>query len=178
VTMNVVTFFPPAPPPIRAAITLLQKTAQPIDGEDASATARRLERLSELPRPWIPASCEPELRKRLYTWLEQVACWLNDQYSWQPKTMIPPCWPWHPHIAHELAVLALQRHSAETDINPTALDNWHRYNRPLFSDRMLAQLGDGCRLGHTAWAGRPRMADYAAAKDNRRKLFAADANDD
>ena len=118
------------------------------------------------------------LRRRLYAWLDEVAHWLNDQYSWQPKTMIPPCWPRHPHIAHELAVLAIQRHSAEYDINPTALDNWHRYNRPLFIERMLAQLGEGCRLEHTAWAGRSRMADYAADAEKRRELFAADATDD
>ena len=177
-TINVLTFFPPAPPPVRAAMTMLQKTAQPIDGEDAAATARRLEGLAELPRPWIPASCEPALRRRLYAWLDEVARWLNDQYSWQPKTMIPPCWHRHPHIAHELAVLAMQRHSAEYDINPRALDDWHRYNRPLFIERMLAQLGEACRLEHTAWAGRSRMADFAAETEKRLELFTADATDD
>ncbi len=174
--MNVVTFFPPAPPPVRAAITMLQKAAQPVDADDAAATAQRLERLSELPRPWIPASCEPVLRQRPYEWLAEVADWLNDQYSWQPKTMIPPCWPRHPHIAHELAVLAIQRYGAEYDFSPTALDNWHRHNRPLFTERMLAQLGEGCRTEHTAWAGRSRMADYAAARANRQDLFAVDIN--
>lgn len=176
--MDIVVFFPRTPMPVRIALTELQTTAQPVPGETPDATKQRLLRLEELPRPWIPGSCPPELRVRVYRWLDRIAEWLNDQYSWQSKTMIPACWPRHPHIAHELAVLAIQRYLAERDINPTALDDWHRYNRPLFVDRMLTQLSEGCRSAHTTWPGRSRFNEYRDGTAERAELFDGDVADD
>ncbi len=176
--MDIVTFFPRLPPVLVSALTALERKAVPPPNETADARDKRVAEMAEMPRPWTPASCPPELREHLYPWLDNVARWLNDQYSWQPKTMIPACWPRHPHIAHELALLAMLRHDAEQQTTPTALNEWHRYSRPLFVERMLAQLGEGCRTEHTRWPGRTAFTDYSAARDERSAFFTADAEDD
>lgn len=152
--------------------------ATPVPGESRDDARNRETALADLPRPWLPGGCDPALRARLYRWLDDVADWLNDQYSWQPRTMIPACWPRHPHLAHELAVLAMQRHEAELEISPNALGEWHRYSRPLFIERMLAQLDEGCRTEHTRWPGRTAFADNRAARDERAAVFTADTDDE
>jgi hypothetical protein len=43
--------------------------------------------------------------------LEALVTWLNHEYVWDVANVIPPCWP-HPHLVHEIAVLADQRHRA------------------------------------------------------------------
>ena len=68
--------------------------------------------LERLDHPWEPARCGRALRAELWHWLEDVAGWVNHEYGWGVERLIPPCWPRHPHIAHELAVLADQRYSA------------------------------------------------------------------
>ena len=66
-----------------------------------------------LPRPWEPATClDPELRHELWQWLEDVVIWLNHEYTWDVAGLIPSCWPLHPHLVHEIAVLADQRRRA------------------------------------------------------------------
>ena len=61
---------------------------------------------SLLPKPWDPPSCRnPQLRAELWAWLDAVATWVNHEYVWDPDGTIPPCWPLHPHIVHELAVI-------------------------------------------------------------------------
>ncbi len=175
--MDIVTFFPRLPLSLVGALTKLEKKAIPIPNESPDAAAVRLGELADLPRPWIPGSCDPELRHDLYRWLDDVAAWLNDQYSWQPKTMIPACWPRHPHIAHELAVLAMLRHQAEQEISPVPLNEWHRYSRPLFIERMLDQLDEGCRTNHATWPGRARFNDYRSARGDRLDIYGADAAD-
>lgn len=66
-----------------------------------------------LPRPWEPASClDPNLRHGLWEWLEDVVIWLNHDYSWDVAGLIPSCWPLHPHLVHEVAVLSDQRRRA------------------------------------------------------------------
>lgn len=173
--MKIVTFSPRPPKAVLGALTDLRDLATPVPGESRDDARNREAALADLPRPWLPGGCDPALRARLYRWLDDVADWLNDQYSWQPKTMIPACWPRHPHIAHELAVLAMQRHEAELEIGPKALDEWHRYSRPLFVERMLGQLGEGCRTEHITWPGRSRHTEFRTTRDMRLLLFDADS---
>lgn len=169
--MQIVAFFPPPAPPIRIAITALRTMAEPVTGETPAQKQDRLDRLAELPRPWIPASCEPDLQLRLWRWLDDVASWFNDQYSWQPRSMIPPCWPRHPHITHELAELAIRRYLAELAIEPALINEWHRWDRPLFVERMQAQLGDGCRNDHNRWPGHNRFDDFTGNSEQRSRTF-------
>jgi hypothetical protein len=59
------------------------------------------------PRPWEPASCRPpQLRKQLWLWLEAVVAWLVTECVWEVADAIPACWPQHPHLVHEISVLA------------------------------------------------------------------------
>lgn len=176
--MEIVAFFPRLPPALAGALKLLERKAVVPPGESEADRDKRVDDLAQLPRPWIPGSCDPELRQHLYAWLDDVARWLNDQYSWQPQTMVPACWPRHPHLAHELAVLAMLRHQGEQETNPAALNEWHRYSRPLFVERMLAQLDEGCRTRHTTWPGRSRFTDYCTAHGDRSDIYVADATDD
>ena len=66
-----------------------------------------LRALAQLPRPWDPATCTGRLREELWAWLDQVAIWINEQHLWNvARPGIPECWPAHPHLVHDLAVLA------------------------------------------------------------------------
>lgn len=68
----------------------------------------------------------------------------------------------HPHIAHELAVLACLRVEAEAATAPDELESWHREALPQFLDRMTARLGESsCRTGtHTDWPAAARHDAY------------------
>ena len=68
-----------------------------------------------LPQPWDPPTCRnTELREQVWAWLEDVVTWLNREYVWDVGAVIPGCWPQHPHLVHEIAVLADQRRRAGT----------------------------------------------------------------
>jgi hypothetical protein len=56
-----------------------------------------------LPRPWEPATCRTQ---QLRSWLDAVVTWLITEYVWEVADTIPACWPQHPHLVHEIAVLA------------------------------------------------------------------------
>lgn len=76
----------------------------------AEGTAQQKEMLGDpalLPRPWDPATCQdPLLRQEVWDWLEEFVVWFNREYVWDPNAgMIPSCWPQHPHLVHEIAVL-------------------------------------------------------------------------
>ena len=55
--------------------------------------------------------------------------------------MIPACWPQHPHLVHEIAVLADQRRRAGHALTSDALEEWHRHNLPAFTERMKSRCG-------------------------------------
>src|SRR4026207_1469966 len=96
-----------------------------------------LKALRNLPRPWDPASCEtPQLRKEVWSWLEAVVTWLNPEYVWDAADVIPPCCPPHRPLVHEIAVLADQRRRAGLGLGSDALEEWHRYSLPSFTERM------------------------------------------
>jgi hypothetical protein len=108
-----------------------------------------------LARPWDPASCvDPRLRAEVWQWLDEVVTWLNHEYVWDPDAMVPACWPRHPHLVHEIAVLADLRRRAGLALTADAMEEWHRYALPACVDRMRARLRQHCQDGeHQAWPG-------------------------
>ena len=105
--------------------------------------------LTDLPRPWEPATCPAELRESIWMWIDAVVAWINREYAWKSTAMIPECWPLHPHIARELPVLAMLRWNAEESAEPAAMEEWNRYAYPMFCDRLGNRLsGASCRSIH------------------------------
>ena len=135
--------FPGPAHEVRASMEALQfyATNPPESEED-------LRRLAEMPRPWDPAGCTGRLREEMWRWLDQVAIWINEQHLWNlARPGIPECWPAHPHLTHDLAVIAAARYYTSFAVNPGALDDWHRYCLPMFLERLRDRLGDGCQPG-------------------------------
>ena len=137
-----------------------------------------LGRIENLDRPWQPFTCKPAVRQQLWQWLDEVVVWVNHEYGWGVDLLIPPCWPAHPHIAHELAVLADQRRSAAKAVFSDPLEEWHRYALPLFLDRMVARLGGRCVNKHDDWPAAPRHRAYDSDQNRRQRhaWFAGDLN--
>ena len=71
--------------------------------------------------------------------------------------MIPTCWALHPHLVHEIGVLADQRRRAALALNSNALEEWHRYSVPSFIDRLMERLKQHCDAQHQAWPARNRF---------------------
>lgn len=115
-----------------------------------------------LPRPWEPSSCPPELRRLVYTWLDQVVAWINEEHTWKVERVIPICWMEHPHIVHELATVAFLRWEAGYAVSPAMLEEWHRYTLPMFLERIVQRIGmTGCPPGkHQPDPGDARNALY------------------
>jgi hypothetical protein len=160
--------FPKPPQKVRRALEQLRLA------EDAGLEPTGLPLLD---RPWDPATCSGPARQQLWPWLDDVAAWLNYTYAWQTTQAIPSCWPSHPHLVQELAVLACLRVTAAAAPVPQGLEEWHRYALPTFHARMRERLGTGCPPGrHTDWPARSRAADYDSPKaaEARRALFDRD----
>lgn len=133
--------FPEPGPTIRTAMEQLQQaTVEPPADED------ELRELAQMPRPWDPATCTGLMRSELWAWLDLVAMWVNEQHLWNvTRPGIPECWPAHPHLVHDLAVLACSRYYTSFAVTPAALEDWHRYGLPGFLERLRDRLGDGCQ---------------------------------
>src|SRR5829696_5573306 len=94
-----------------------------------------------LPRPWEPATCRtPRLREQLWLWLDAVVEWLVTEYVWEAADAIPACWPQHPHLVHEIAVLADHAAAPGHAFTSDAMEEWHRYSLPAFTERMKSRL--------------------------------------
>lgn len=133
---------------------------------------------TNLPRPWDPSTCtDLELRTQLWAWLEKVVIWLNHEYTWDVTGLIPGCWPQHPHLVNEIAVLADQRRRAGLAATSDPLEEWHRYTLPSFLDRLRGRLRDHCEEGHQPWPARGRHTRHTseAQHDLRHHTYAADA---
>lgn len=167
----------PFPEP-SGSIVRASELLQVVRRGDADEMASYRVSLDDLPRPWLPATCPDELREHVWTWCDDVAAWVNRQYTWRPTQMIPPCWPQHPHIANELPVLAFMRWLAEDNLGPDALGNWHRDDFPMFLDRMTNRLGEStCRSGkHQDWPADGRFATYLDHATDRADLIHSDAH--
>jgi hypothetical protein len=125
----------------------------------------RLGSPANLPHPWDPPTCtDPRLRWELWQWLDAVAAWINAEYLWEPSGTppIPDCWPQHPHIVHELAVVADMRHRASLTANSDALEIWHRLVLPGFLDRMKQRLKNHCDDAHQPWPARSRWTRHTS----------------
>lgn len=163
--------FPAPPREVQYALDSLTASANWTEAQRASMDPRSLD------RPWDPSGCQPGLRAALWPWLDQVAAWVNHEYAWQSARVIPACWPRHPHLVHELAVLACLRAAACDATGPHALEEWHRYALPGFSERIADRIGPvACPPGrHTDWPASSRYLEFTAAADHRNQLFEADA---
>jgi hypothetical protein len=123
-----------------------------------------------LPRPWDPTTCRGlRLRADLWQWLDQVATWLNQEYSWDTDTLIPACWPLHPHLVHEIAVVADQRRRAGLALTSDALEEWHRYCLSAFTDRIRARLRAHCDEDHRPWPGLHRHREHLDDKHTKKR---------
>jgi len=179
VTPNPITTpFPTPPGGIRRALELLNIRRR----DDAEEMAESDADLTDLPRPWEPASCDDDLRESVWEWCDAVATWINHEYAWRPTQMIPPCWLRHRHIARELPVLAILRWIAEESFDPGPIEEWHRYTLPTFHERMTARLGESsCRTGtHLHWPAEARHSAHTndAAVHERQNLIYADTRPD
>jgi hypothetical protein len=134
--------------------------------------------LKDLPRPWDPGTCQtPQLRKEVWFWFEAVVTWLNHEYIWEAADVIPPCWPQHHHLVHEIAVLADQRRRAGLSLTSDALEEWHRYSLPSFTERMKTRLRNHCQEDHQSWPAKGRHTRHTAeaSRQKRMNIYAADA---
>ena len=149
-------------------------------GDDA--TKKAIGDPALLPRPWDPPTCRKrQLRQELWEWLDAVVIWFNTEYVWDPTAgMIPPCWPQHPHLVHEIAVLADQRRRAGIDTSSNTLEEWHRYTVPAFFERLRHRTKSHCDEHHQPWPARTRSTRHASdtAVAERRQAYEADASGD
>ncbi len=147
-----------------------------LHGEDEQKAA--LGDPAQLARPWDPPSCiDPELRAEIWDWLERVVAWMNREYTWDTAAMVPPCWPRHPHLVHEVAVIADLRWRAGRALTGEPLEEWHRYALPAFVDRMRQRLKSHCEDNeHQPWPAQGRHARHIAqpAADERSRIFELD----
>lgn len=151
-----VTAFPEPGHLVRLAYQDLQTVAT------GGPQARLLGALEVLPRPWDPATCvAPRLHAELTDWLGRVMVWLNHDLCWQPADMIPGCWPRHPALVRELALLADRRWAAKTALTSDPIEEWHRTTLPAFRAQIHADA-TGCVTGHRDWPGRARQARQAS----------------
>ena len=148
----------------------------------ANGTPEQLKALGDtrrLPRPWDPPSCtHPNLRLELWVWLDDVVTWINQEYVWDTDSFIPSCWPEHPHLVHDLAVLADQRRRAGMAHTSDALEDWHRFALPAFLDRMSARLKSHCENGHQPWPATSRHARHTSDPHRRRRVVNYTADTD
>lgn len=174
---------PPGRPPVPLALPfptpgpLLRQTYRELDQAEHGTDAERvtIERLGPLPRPWDPATITtPALRGELWDWLEQIVCWVNTEYVWDATSMIPSCWPLHPHLVHEIAALADQRHKAGQAYTSDPLEVWHRWTFPGFIDRMQARTRTACDETHQPWPAKGRYARHTTERDRRDEAYHLD----
>lgn len=168
----------PFPTPGREVLLAYRELHVAVNGSEEQR--RALGDHVELPRPWEPASClDPSLRQALWGWLEAVVIWINHDYSWEVAGLIPKCWPLHPHLVHEVAVLADQRRRAGLAMTSDALEEWHRYCLTSFAERMRNRLRAHCEDDHMGWPARPRHNEHLAkdATEHRENAFAHDVED-
>ena len=166
----------PFPMPGRLLALAYRELDMAANGSDEQRKA--LGDASRLPRPWVPASCTtPALRAELWTWLEAVVVWLNREYIFDPVDTIPACWPLHPHLVHEIAVLTDQSRRAAYTFTSDAIEEWHRYGLPAFLQRMHHRVADHCTEAHPpTWPAAGRLNRHLGQEPvaARQRAFADD----
>jgi hypothetical protein len=108
--------------------------------------------------------------------LEAVVSWLNHEHVWDVADVIPTCWPQHPHLVHEIAVLADQRRRAGQALTSDRLDGWHLHSLPSFTERMRSRLRNRCQEDHQSWPAKGRYTRHIGEASRRRRMdaYAAD----
>ncbi len=155
--------FPPPGPLVQLALRELF-----IAATGTPEQTRKLGNVETLARPWQPATCgDPDLRAELWSWLDQVVEWVNHEHVWDVTCTVPACWPRHPHLVHDIAVLADQRRRAGTALTSDPLEEWHRYALPTFLDRVRTSTKTLCEDGHQPWPARGRHTRHTGP-DSRR----------
>lgn len=170
VTGPMVQSFPSPGKLVKAAMEALVSAAKAL--ADGASDLR----IEALPRPWDPATCQDAaLRAELWAWLDEVACWINTQMLWNlTHPGIPECWPAHPHLVHELAVVACARHYTTYADSPMPLDAWHTNCLPGFLHRLDERHGGACQPGKHV--PRPRAdrdgkhGDFQAVRTRRQRF--------
>jgi hypothetical protein len=145
------------------------------------AVRRRIGPSGELPRPWDPATCTGSLRVDVWRWLDEVIEWINHEHVCEPVQVIPPCWPQHPAIVREVAVVAVLRVYAGRAPLPDRLEEWHRVTLPSMLVRLFEPGAAACEPGrHRDNPAAVRLRDYASedARQDRARLFLADVDDE
>jgi hypothetical protein len=89
------------------------------------------------------------------------------EYVWDVGAMIPVCWPQHPHLVYEIAVLADQRRRAGHALTSDALEEWRRDNLPAFTERIKSRLRNHCQDGHPPRPARGRYTRHMAEISRR-----------
>lgn len=165
--------FPKPGPMLRQAFKELDIAAY---GTDEQKQA--LGDVRDLPRPWDPSSVtNPKVREQLWAWLDRVVVWLNHEYGWRAEDLVPECWPVHPPIVREIAVLADLRRRAGVAATSDSLEEWHRYALPAFTDRMNRRMNNAsCSEKHQDWPGRGPHTRHVSepARTRRGEMFAGD----
>lgn len=152
--------FPQPGGALKAAFDMLAE----LDGQVSRGMDPKVDSAA-LPKPWDPATItNTDMRMQLWTWLSQVVDWINHEYAWDVDEMIPACWPLHPHLVHDIAVLACQRRAAGLLFNSDHLQVWHQTTLTDFRARMRAQLQQHCDEGHAAWPARARHGRQTSIK--------------
>ena len=98
--------------------------------------------------------------------------WLNHEHVWDVADVIPPCWPQHPHLVHEIAVVADQRHRVGQALSSDSLEEWHRRSLPEFTERMKTRLRNHCQEDHQSWPAKGRYSRHAGEATRRRRMDA------
>lgn len=131
-----------------------------------------------LARPWDPSSVvNPRLRQQLWEWLDRVVVWINHEYGWRPEDLIPECWPQHPALVREIAVLADLRRRAGAAATSDGMEEWHRYALPAFLDRMGRRaVASNCGEKHQDWPARGPYTRHIGdgSRQARAQHFTAD----
>ena len=131
--------------------------------------------------PWtwsiLSATERLALTSRIGDWVDNY----NRCYAVEAEQLIPPCWPKHPWLAHELAVMTWLWYSAHRDPTATAERAGEFYLRylPGFRSRLPGTLGRSpveCRKGQhpdtwrrdadlprSEWAADPDGVDHHLA---------------
>ncbi len=162
--------FPKAPDVVTLQLERLDRKARGT-GEDQAGFD-----LSQVPCPWLPSDCGNELLVELLVWCDAVAAWINRECVWRPQQMIPACWPQHPHLVRELALLAILRYQAEQAKDVIKVYLWHHDVLTGFLNRVNDRLGTStCQNTgtHQEWPGAPRYSAFTSehAVAERSKLF-------
>jgi hypothetical protein len=82
------------------------------------------------------------------------------------------------HLVHEIAVLADQRRSAGLTATSDALEEWHRYSLPSFTERMKMRLRSHCQEEHQSWPAKGRHTRHTSdtSRHRRMNIYAADTH--